>query len=374
MHYRMKTTFAAFAITLSGALLQPIAAHATPILQIRCQSDSIDIPTAKLRLEWARACGVKMNVQSPTNPPAPASTYLTGTNDVNGIPLHEYIETNDFWGRNSFSGDVEAVNQVFTQNQWHVGQYTASTAAGGFQKWTESDTLALNRPTYPTFGNNADINVATQIFPNPNYSLVDCSLYTTAAATTKVDTSVTGFFVNGYCTASCYLPEEQIMFADGPEAIIDATNQLRTGLRTLTPGSTLNKFSFRTDDVESFTRDIHDADHVIFDIRTASGGELKVTDKHPVVIGTGRIVEAQTLKAGQQLIKADGTRDPITSVTKTHFMGKVYNVKPVSTNKVANIIIAQGFLVGSSRFQNEDVDFINRIILGRSIPRHVIPQ
>jgi hypothetical protein len=374
MQFSAKATLASLAVAGAGTFFQPTAAHATPILQIRCSTDSLDPATAKLRLEWARACGDKVNLVSPTSPIAPAITYLTGTNDVNGVPLHEYIETDDFWGKNSFSGDVEAVNQIFTQNQWHVGAYTASTAAGGFQKWTEPDTLALPRPTYPTFGNNADINVAVQIFPNQNYSLVDCNMYTTPAATTVVNTSVTGFFVNGFCTSSCYTPDQQVMFADGPQAIVDATNNLTPNMRTLTPSSTLENLQFHTDAVESFTREIHDSTHVIFDIRTASGGELKVTDKHPVVVGSGRIVEARSLKAGDQLIKADGTRDRITSVEKTTHFGKVYNLKPVATNHVANILIAQGFLVGSSRFQNEDVDFMNRIILGRSIPGHVIPQ
>jgi len=59
---------------------------------------------------------------------------------------------------------------------------------------------------------------------------------------------------------------------------------------------------------------------------------------------------------------------------ETDYFGKVYNIKPASTNRVANILIAQGFLVGSSRFQNEDADFINRIILGHGIPANVIPQ
>jgi len=136
MQFTAKATFAALAIAGAGTLLHPTAAHATPILQIRCSTDSLDPTTAKLRLEWARACGDKVNLVSPTSPVAPAITYLTGTNDINGVPLHEYIETDDFWGKNSFSGDVEAVNQIFTQNQWHVGAYTASTAAGGFQKWT----------------------------------------------------------------------------------------------------------------------------------------------------------------------------------------------------------------------------------------------
>jgi len=374
MQFRTKATLASLAVAGAGMFLQATPAVASPILQIRCSTDSLDPTTAKLRLEWARACGDKVNVVSPVLPVPPAQAIATGATSVDGIPLVEYIETDDFFGKNSFSGDVATVNQIYIQNQWRVGPITATKVAGGFQKWTEADVLLLTRPTYPTFGNSADINVAAQIFPNPNYSLVDCSMYSDAGAVNRVDTSVTGFFVNGFCTSSCYTPDQEVMFADGPQAMIDATNALTPRMKTLTPTSTLQNFTFHTDDVESFTREIHDSTHVIFDIRTASGGELKVTDKHPVVVGSGRIVEARSLKAGDQLIKADGTRDRITSVTQTTHFGNVYNLKPTSTNKVGNILIAQGFLVGSSRFQNEDVDFMNRIILGRSIPRHVIPQ
>jgi len=374
MQFRTKATLASLAVAGAGMFFQATPALATPILQIRCSTDSIDPATAKLRLEWARACGDKVNVVSPVLPVPPAQVIATGTTSVDGIPLVEYIETDDFFGKNRFSGDVATVNQIFVQNQWRVGPITASKVAGGFQKWTEADVLLLTRPTYPTFGNSADINVAAQIFPNPNYSLVDCAMYSDAGALHRVDTSVTGFFVNGFCTSSCYTPDQQITFADGPQAIIDATNALTPNMRTLTPTSTLENLAFHTDGVQSFTREIHDSTHVIFDIRTQSGGELKVTDKHPVIVGSGRIVEARSLKAGDQLIKADGTRDRITSVEKTTHFGKVYNLKPVATNHVANILIAQGFLVGSSRFQNEDVDFMNRIILGRSIPGHVIPQ
>ena len=85
------------------------------------------------------------------------------------------------------------------------------------------------------------------------------------------------------------------------------------------------------------------------------------------------VVKLRT-EAGNRLIKPDGTRDEVVSVTQADYFGKVYNLKPASTNRVANILIAQGFLVGSSRFQNEDADFINRIILGRGIPANVIPR
>lgn len=202
MQRRVRVEFAALVIAAAGTFLQSTPAHATPVLQIRCATDSLNPAIARLRLEWARACGLAVNVVSPTNPKPPSFAYQVGINSTNGLPLWEYIETDDFWGKNSYSGDVGAVNQVFTQMQWRVGAYTATTAAGGFQKWTESPSLLLSRPSYPTYGNAADINVATQLFPNPNYSLLDCKLYTDAAGTHPANTSVTGFYVNGFCTST----------------------------------------------------------------------------------------------------------------------------------------------------------------------------
>ena len=202
MQRSARTQLAAFAAAAAGALLSSAPARAD-VLATHCGVDALNAATAKLRLEWARACGTKINVVSPTAPHAPASSYNTGLLSANGgIPLWEYIETNDFWGKNSYSGVDAAVNQGFTQNQWRVGAYTATTDANGFQKWTEDPSLALARPTYPTFGNNLDINVATQLFPSPNYSILDCNLYLDPAGTRLANTSATGFYVNGYCSSS----------------------------------------------------------------------------------------------------------------------------------------------------------------------------
>ncbi|HEX3758870.1 MAG TPA: hypothetical protein VHW23_09200, partial [Kofleriaceae bacterium] len=284
--------------------------HASPILEQRCASDSLTPGQARARLEWARACGDRINVKSPTNPIAPAQAYLTGMNSTNGFPLQEYVETDDFFGRNSYSGDAATVNQIFLQSQWHPGVPSASTVAGGFQRWDGPSALALPRPMYPTFGNNSDINTSVQLFTppmtctandvctvnNPN----DCGLYTDAARTQVANTTVTGFFVNGYCVSSCYLPEQQIAFDGGTEGILDAMNELRTGVTTLTPKSTLDNIKTHTDDVASYTHDIRDAKQVIFTITTRSGGQLKVTDKHPILEGDGRIVQARSIKVGNR--------------------------------------------------------------------------
>jgi len=384
MGYTVKSTLAGLLAAAAAGTLSMGSIHASPILEQRCASDSMSPGQARARAEWARACGDKINVKTPTNPIAPAQAYLTGVTSSNGIPLQEYVETDDFFGRNSFSGDAATVNQIFLQSQWRPSLPSASTVAGGFQRWDGPAALKLPRPMYPTYGNDADINVSTQLFTPPmtcNASDVctvnnpnDCNLYTDTGGLHVANTTVSGFFVNGYCVSSCYLPDQQIAFEGGNEGILDAMNQLRTGVTTLTAKSTLNDIKTHTDEVASYTRDIREAKQVIFTITTRSGGQLKVTDKHPILEGDGRIVEARSIKAGNRLIKPDGTRDEVVSVTQADYFGKVYNIKPASTNRVANILIAQGFLVGSSRFQNEDADLINRIILGHGIPANVIPQ
>jgi hypothetical protein len=202
MQRSARTTLAALAVAASGTFL-PSAPARADVFSTHCKADALNPAVARLRLEWARACGTRINVVSPTAPLPPALAYNTGLISANGsIPLWEYIETDDFWGKNSYSGDAAAVNQAYTQNQWRTGAYTATTDANGFQKWTESPTLALTHPTYPTFGNSFDINAAMQLFPNPGYSILDCNFYWNSTGTQLADTSITGFYVNGYCNAS----------------------------------------------------------------------------------------------------------------------------------------------------------------------------
>lgn len=221
MQRRVRVELTFLAIAAAGAFLQSTPAHADPVLISRCANDFLDPTTARLRLEWARACGTSVNIVSPTNPKPPAFAYLTLQLSSNGgIPLWEYIETDDFGGKNSYSGDIATVNEMFTQNQWRSGGIIATTVAGGFQKWTEDPALALARPSYPIFGNNQDINVATPLFPNPNYALHDCKFYTDAAATHLTDTSVTGFYMNGYCPSMRPIPQS-FWSTDVPKSIPD---------------------------------------------------------------------------------------------------------------------------------------------------------
>jgi hypothetical protein len=183
-------------LAIVAALVESAPAHAGPVLQQRCAADALTPAVARLRLEWARSCGTRINVVSPTNPVPPASKI-----DVENGSIHliEYIETDDFFGRNSYSGSTAQINQSFIQNQWRPGPVATATDANGFQKWVEAATLALSRPTYPTFGTSTDINSAVPLYPSPNYALGDCGFFLDPAGTQRANTSATGFYVNAYC-------------------------------------------------------------------------------------------------------------------------------------------------------------------------------
>jgi hypothetical protein len=130
----IKTKLASLAIAACGALLASGPAHADT-LATRCAADTLNPARARLRLEWASACGTTVNVVSPSSPRPPAFAYLNGLTSANGgIPLWEYIETDDFWGRNSYSGVDATVNQI----RGHVRTTVGSAATASAPAWRRS--------------------------------------------------------------------------------------------------------------------------------------------------------------------------------------------------------------------------------------------
>jgi hypothetical protein len=156
------------------------------------------------------------------------------------------------------------------------------------------------------------------------------------------------------------------------ERIIDAFEQLLPSVMTLTTQSTLERFSLRPNEVYSYTTELYDSDHEIFEIQTARGS-LRLTGEHPVLKSDGRIVFAKDLRTGDELIRVDGSFDPVKQISTVVHHGKVYNLRPSSSNLLENIIVAQDFLVGSSQYQNDYVVYINRVILGHTVPASVLP-
>jgi hypothetical protein len=356
------------AVALAGVFLLPLTALAQPVLQERCNTDSLDITQGRERVEWARTCGLLRNVRNPNN------YYLTNPEEVEiGMsPMYDYLEPVSSDGRNAYSGGVYGfnINESYISSLYTSGLIFQTVDGNGYYKWARSSSRLKPQPQYPTFGSTGSLYDSSnkQLYRNPR-NAADCTLYTDAAATIPA----ANFFINGYCVASCYTPEQQLLFSDGYAPILDALNARREDLVTLSPDATLDSPSLKVNRTFSYIAETRDSNHLIYDIRTASGGQLRLTADHGVLRSDGRMVQAHTLKPGQELLKADGTPDSITSVSTSQHFGKVYNLRPVTQDLVSNVVVAQGYLVGSSQFQNDFVGYMNRLILHKHVPREVIP-
>jgi hypothetical protein len=351
-------------------------------MQARCSSDSLNATQAAARLEWARKCGLI------TNTGGAASAFDSDTwSSPGGVAAKEYVEIDS---TRAYAGNADGytVNYQFAYNMYPPSPFYSaflemSGPTVGYWKWLAFKRISGSpvqqvprpRPLYPTFGPLHD--VVNVLLPSPGlatspatWASVSCDLFdrTTGARATG------NFWVVSYCESSCYTPDQSLRFSKGDVNVVEAMRTRRNDLVTLSPDATLDDLATQTSPVFGYTTEIRDAENIIVKVTTASGGSLSVTTEHPVLTSEGRLVKAETLVRGDELLLADGTPDPITHIEKATHFGKVYNIRPVSPNPVANILIAQGFLVGSARFQNDDVGYMNRILLLRAVPNAVMPK
>lgn len=139
---------------------------------------------------------------------------------------------------------------------------------------------------------------------------------------------------------------------------------------TLSDAAELNNLAYTVKDVEAYSESITDIVHDIRVLNMASGGQLKVTENHPLLVSTGHMKTADNISVGESLIYQDGNYDVITSIDDIDFYGKVYNVQPDASDASLNgqIVVAQGYLSGSMYYQNEGADLTNRLLLRSNIP------
>ncbi|MCY1043793.1 Hint domain-containing protein [Corallococcus sp. bb12-1] len=373
-----------FRIVLGGAAaiaLFPTVAGAQTQQEWRCNIDSLAPSQAIVRTEWARKCGLLNNL-IPAGPTGFVSSNTTL--DAAAFPsivwAKEYIEkTPD----RAYAGN----SQAYRVNYYYaIAMYDAtpmlkveaepSGPTVGFFKWLATPTtISRARPLYPTFESMQVPGTGIALYPHPT-DTSDCRLYRDTNNDARGDTlyGTGSFYVVAQCESSCYAPDQELLFSNGSVPISKAVREQQTDIITLTPDATLDDVQLQTNHVYSYTSETRDSEHLLYTITTEHGGKLRLTNEHPVVNSEGRMVRAADLKLDDELLRQDGTRERVVSVEKTTHFGKVYNLRPITRDQVTNVVVAQGFLVGSARYQNEDVGFMNRIILQRSVPEELLPQ
>lgn len=216
----------------------------------------------------------------------------------------------------------------------------------------DSGTMRLGYPIFGKFDDNGNLLEKWKAPLDPNASCDPAQTYQFA----------------GFCVASCYTPDQLVLYSDGYTPISQAKETLRQDIMTLAQGSTLEKISLVPNILKSYTVDQAPREQDILIIETEGGGRLSVTTNHPLVLGIGVVRSAGELKIGDQLITQDGEKDPVTKITPKKYFGKVINVQMSNYNITDNIVVAQGYLNGSVFFQNADIKKVNRRVLRELVP------
>lgn len=205
---------------------------------------------------------------------------------------------------------------------------------------------------YPTFYNFSAASPGP--YDLPNAPGTDCTALPTSA------------YNVGLCIAGCYVENTPLQFADGTMGIKAAAEAGKLDLVTLSPNATIDNLDFVKNTVEHYTTDIREDWQTIFTLQMQSGGKLRVTNEHPLITSDGVMHQAQALRVGDSLVRANGRPDRIVHIATHKIFGKVYNVRPVTTDYTSNIVVAGGYLNGSQRYQNVFLNMVNSLVLRRT--------
>lgn len=207
---------------------------------------------------------------------------------------------------------------------------------------------------YPTFAHNQ---------PDENYPIWIPNL-----ATCEMPDDV--IFL-GVCVTGCYDNKQNIDFGEGIMSITEGRDHGMSKLRVLDSVSSFSDIQYQDLEIGYFTESQPSSD-VLLTLTTIDGDPLTVTSNHPLVAEDGRIKEAALFEKGDALVRADGTTTEIVGIEEHAFEGKVYNIAPKSDLAAENIVVAQGYLNGSAKYQNKQVKDFERVMTRSVIPADLL--
>jgi hypothetical protein len=232
-----------------------------------------------------------------------------------------------------------------------------------------------SRYWYPSFGitDNTGMPINPLGLVAPVHEGDDCGISYKGGAPVHTDILTDAHYrLVAMCVSGCYTPDQKLLFKDGIQEIGDAFDHKNLEIETLTTDSILEHPSYQVSELEAYTVDIAPAHQDVIDFETVSGKKLSVTKNHPLLDSQGQMRTADSLKVGESLVLQDGSFDPIIHINQRDYFGKVYNVRPKSTDLLENIVVAQGVLSGSVYFQNEGTKDLNRALFRINLPKDII--
>jgi len=299
------------------ALYQKMAERGTTVTNIRnrCEEDNLGAPQAVGRIMWLARCERGFIIR-----------------EVSRVTAGDY------------SGEDAVV--YFLQEYGIVKE-------GG--RYVAKDVETGKRQFYPLVASPT----ASEAWTGPVEEVADCAGARSIPA---------NYIWISDCLSSCYKPSMRLSFEGQSKGIRQALDEGAAVVDVLADDSTLEQPVSMAMPVDYFVASFKDTWHDIVTLRMLSGGVLEVTANHPLVDERGAIREAGTFAMGEALIRHNGELDPIVDIAFARWYGKVYNIQPLSQETLENIVIAEGYLSGSSWYQNDGGSERSRVLFRANIP------
>jgi hypothetical protein len=224
------------------------------------------------------------------------------------------------------------------------------------------DGTGTGRTLYPTFLNSSSKPEKPWIAP----------IYENSSCTMPA-----GAYVAAVCVSSCALPQEKILAQRnpgarmGPVEFIKGLTDKYDRAATFTVNSSMNSRQLKNSKVEQWITELVDTEQPVLVFTMASGETLSVTPTHPILRVDGTMDTANNFKTGEALVKLGGVEDPIVSIERILYFGKVYNLFVKSAVPQENIVVTNGYLNGTAYFQNEGAADLNKDLVRKKLTRGI---
>jgi hypothetical protein len=182
-------------------------------------------------------------------------------------------------------------------------------------------------------------------------------------APTRPGQSCAGFRRFTMCPAGCFEASQRVAFGARYAPPSRAFAEEVGAVTTLAVDARTDHLTFRQSAIRTYVRGRETADLIKISVGPR---QIVVTRNHPMVSAAGMVVSADTVGVGDALLMADGPA-VVDHVERLPYDGLVWNIKPESAEYKANVLVAEGFLTGSVRFQNEWADEAARLALRQSL-------
>jgi len=164
-----------------------------------------------------------------------------------------------------------------------------------------------------------------------------------------------GFRIFDFCPEGCFAADTQVLGSvksDGlasytPAAMLSPGGQLVT----LADDSSLGDVALTAQDIKRIVFGPEEGQLFVFTL--ANGHTLKVTTHHPMVLDSGKLVEASKVEPGSSFIGLDGRSVAVVQITREKPTADVFNFETAGHTQLSHIIVAEGVLTGDLKIQNE---------------------